>query len=203
MVPVRVTLLRNIKKSLTEIPNLPGVYKWWCDKNTLLDFINQISAFSQITDIEVNTGDDILINQVEHCRFDAYEKELYCFYVGKADSSQGLRDRLISNHIKGNVNGSTLRKSIYSLKYGYYDSHNLQHKYNDKNYVDGILDLLYVGWQDYLQADVLSNEIREINSYLRIFNIDTGDLNDSVYLFDVNYRHNVLNNLSESRKKRK
>jgi len=203
MVPVRVTLLRNIKKSLTEIPNLPGVYKWWCDKNTLLDFINQISAFSQITDIEVNTGDDILINQVEHCRFDAYEKELYCFYVGKADSSQGLRDRLISNHIKGNVNGSTLRKSIYSLKYGSYDSHNLQHKYNDKNYVDGILDLLYVGWQDYLQADVLSNEIREINSYLRIFNIDTGDLNDSVYLFDVNYRHNVLNNLSESRKKRK
>jgi hypothetical protein len=121
--------------------------------------------------------------------------------VGKADSNHGLRDRIISNHIKRNVNGSTLRKSIYSLRFGDFDSHNETHKNNDKSYVNDILDSVYIEWQDYPQVQVQENEIREINSHLRIFNIDAGDLNDAEYPFDAELRHCILNNLSKARRK--
>ena len=201
MIPVKVGELRQIKKSETGIPDLPGVYKWWCTKETLQYFINEIASFSRTTGKAFTLNCNDIEEQIEHKFFEKYGHELYCFYVGKADSNHGLRDRIISNHIKGNVNGSTLRKSIYSLKFGDFDSHNETHKNNDRGYVNEILDAVYIEWQDYPQAQVHENEIREINSHLRIFNIDSGDLNDAKYPFDAELRHCILNNLSEARRK--
>ena len=197
MIPQKIEKIRNDRTASSNVPDLPGVYKWWCTRETLLMFLRQISSYSNRSGITINSNEDTIISQIEKIYFDDYNEYLYCFYVGKADKS--LKERIIKNHIKLNAYGSTLRLSIYSLKYGHYDHHNPVHKQEEKRYVNEILDKVFVEWQECNPEDVNKNEIREINSHLRIFNLDKGDLDNTIYPNDVELREQILSNLSYAR----
>lgn len=198
MSPIKVSELRAAGRN-NGIPKLPGVYKWWCSKETLKYFIKQISSFSSLSGVSFQISDQEIESQIEHKNFPELGMTLYCFYVGKANANNGLRSRIISNHIKGNVVASTLRKTIYSLEYGYYDRYNDEHKRRNKSYVNEILDSVYVEWQDYEESEVELVEKCEINSHLRIFNIKLKDLDDCLYQFDVGLRHAIINNVKTAR----
>ena len=161
-------------------------------------FLQQISSFNNLKN-NINYKVDKIIDQIEHKYCDDYNQELYCIYIGKTNSSYGLKNRIIASHIKGNAEGSTFRKSIYSLKYGGFDYYNQQHRIQEKEYVNEIIDDLFIEWQDYPQEELDNIEIREINSFLRIFNIDSTD--ENIYPFDNTLRRLILNSLSAARRK--
>ena len=65
--------------------------------------------------------------------------------------------------------------------------------------MDEIIDTLFIEWQDYPQEELDNIEIREINSFLRIFNIDSTD--ENIYPFDNTLSRLILNSLSVARRK--
>ena len=76
------------------------------------------------------------------------------------------------------------------------------YKKRNKTYVQDVIDSLFIEWNAYSQNEVDINEIREINSYLRIFNLDVGDLRDTDFAengHNTNYRRQVLNNIKYAR----
>ena len=203
---IKVKDLRALGRKYGNVPNLPGVYKWWATKETLLMFMSQINEQDKNTGNNTKCDFDKLLKQIEHYYDDKMSLELYCIYVGKANEVHGLKKRIFGNHIGGNPNGSTFRKTIYSLKYGKnYNNHTDQYKERNKTYVQDVIESLYIEWNAYLEEEEVDvHEIQEINSYLRIFNLDPGDLRDTTFALnglDVNYRHQVLNNVTYTRTK--
>lgn len=200
---IKVEELKKIGGRKSQIPALPGVYKWWCTKEQLLLFMRQINNQDKYTGNDTSFIENDLLNHIEHYYDETLKIELYCIYVGKADEKHGLKKRIFGNHIGGNPNGSTFRKTIYGLKYGKnYDNHNQLYKNRNKTYVQDVIDSLFLEWNVYLQNEVDINEIREINSYLRIFNLDVGDLRDAEFSkneHNTNYRRQLLNNIKYAR----
>jgi len=202
---ISIKTLKKIGKINSPIPSLPGIYKWWCTKEQLHVFLQQINDQDQYTKNDTSSNLEELFKHIEYCYDSFLNLDLYCIYVGKADSSNGLRNRIFGNHIDGNQEGSTFRKTIYSLKYGKkYDKKSVEYKELNKTYIQDIIDSLYVEWKAYSPEEVDINEIREINSYLRIFNLDLGDLRDNEFSengHDPKYRRLVLQNITNARTK--
>ncbi|MCF0238634.1 MAG: hypothetical protein HUK24_08545 [Sphaerochaetaceae bacterium] len=129
-----------------------------------------------------------------------YNDNLYCFYVGKADEN-GLKRRIKGDHLSNNPKGSTLRQSIYSLKYGKYFSTE-ENKIRNKTYVENILLDCFIEWFPKEIQDVNSFEVSQINSYLRLFNLDKGELRDNLFLTNGRnavMRKDLLNALTRAR----
>lgn len=181
-----VKFIRDTRNSVAD--QCGGIYKWWCKKELLEEFINQLRLFNETISF------DEIIKYVEQ-----NDNSLYCFYVGQTKSS--LRSRIRSQHIgkRGKKNptfgraikGSTLRRTINALK-------NNDGRY-DEDYVDKVLDECFVQWQSLETNRIDEEERNEINSYIRIFNID-----DIANSNDENFntlRAEVRDALKEARKK--
>ena len=121
-----VRALRSDKNVAQFIPNEPGIYKWWCNKETLDHILSRI-----------NTDSPTLLNAIETCQVDG--STLFCIYVGKAGGRNTLRRRIISQHIKGNCKASTLRKTLFALFFGP-DSQSTTCKEFDKKELNDLLD---------------------------------------------------------------
>ena len=65
---IDVETIRKNKAKDIGLPTLGGVYKWWCNKDTLIKFLEQLDK--NLEDVE------------EYIEFNK-EKQVYCFYVGQ------------------------------------------------------------------------------------------------------------------------
>ena len=127
MILAKYLKTRNVDTKLLP-PEEPGVYKWWCSEEVIDSFISQMLAWSNQP---LSYSKELIKKEME------YNDNLYCFYVGKADEN-GLKRRIKGDHLSNNPKGSTLRQSIYSLKYGKYFSTE-ENKIRNKTYVENIL----------------------------------------------------------------
>jgi hypothetical protein len=97
---------------------------------------------------------------------------------------------------------STLRQSIFGLKYGYFDRTNPVHRAREGEISD-IINKMYVEWNECDESVVNRIERDEINRNLRIFNIHKPELDDTLYKCDPEERRRILAGVSKSRKKEK
>ena len=162
-----VSVIRNNKAKDVALPKEPGVYKWWCTKNTLDGFLEQLKNIDSTIELDY---------QFVESQQDG-ETTYYCFYVGMTKAKIGLAGRVKGLHIgaktkKTNgraIKGSTLRKSINALKNG-------SNAFCER-YVDDILDACFVEWEVLKEEEIDKVEVGQINlgNYIRIFNIKDVD----------------------------
>jgi hypothetical protein len=127
-----------------------GIYKWWVDKVKLQKILEKMGAWNLI-DIEKEIQEKDIEN-----------KEMYCIYVGQGVN---LRDRL-KNHMGGNINKSTLRKSLGAILWEGEDLETL------KKNVNVFINDFYVECKFVIKDDLDLAESEEISQCLRILNID-------------------------------
>ena len=146
--PVLAASMRESKCAI--IPDEKGIYKWWAAEE-------ELEKIKKVLGIQCQT----INSKMEHIKVDG--KEIYCIYVGKADGSLQKR---IRTHLRGNVNKSTLSKSIAAIL----DT-------DDRQRIRGFLDNLYVCWREISSSSEHLSQIEKkiINKFIRILNIKEND----------------------------
>ncbi len=128
------------------IESEPGIYKWWAEKSELKIILDVLG---------------IPLKDVEYGIERKEGTNLYCIYVGQADS---LEDRLKECHVNGRKK-STLRKSIGSVLLKKYGPKEIEKKIN------GFVDKLKIEYGLVAQEKLNDEEKEAIGTtYLRIFN---------------------------------
>ena len=143
--------LRNSIEKRQHIPSCCGVYQWWCEEDILIKILSSL-------DLDVNDCK----KDIEKTKENIKEKELYCIYVG---DTCNLKRRICSNHIKGKIRNSTLRKTIAAVL--------VENK--DEEKVNDIIDKLYVNWYEIKEGKNKKEtyhklQDEKINSCFRPFN---------------------------------
>ena len=85
------------KEKMNEVPRCPGYYKWWAKKEELQQLLEKLEI-----------DETVALQHIETKNFN--DVVYYGVYVGIAGKS--LRQRIVSNHIKGNTRASTLRYDL-------------------------------------------------------------------------------------------
>ena len=178
--------IRNNRAKNVNLPKKKGIYKWWCKKDLIKNFLLQL---------DLNNKSNEIIGKMEQ------SGEYYCFYVGQTKSEKGLAGRIKSQHIgkqgkanpnKGSAIGSsTLRRSINALKNG--------GRSFDEDYVDNILNNCLVEWKALEEDEINEEEKKQINSNLRLFNLDDLDNANKGKGF-IKLREEIISNLKTKRK---
>ena len=63
---IKVEELKKIGERKSQIPALPGVYKWWCTKEQLLLFMKQINNQDKYTGNDTSFIENDLLNHIEN-----------------------------------------------------------------------------------------------------------------------------------------
>lgn len=169
--------LRGQTKKNTVIPTESGgVYKWWCNKEEFEYLLERLNFFNGATENTVVIDFASLEKYTETMEspFDN-KRKLYCIYVGMTKAS--LYKRIKSQHLGGNPNGSTVRRSMWGLIKsfsGKYDNHNPAHREFNKKDINEFIDKLFIQFAECSQAAIDAEEKAEISKkyYIRILNID-------------------------------
>jgi len=177
---------RDLRILRNEIPNSPGVYKWWCCEELLktilkgldLDFAECKKHIENIPNLVILKVDKNSIVH-KHINNDVF----YCVYVG--DTAQ-LRRRIISNHIVGNIRGSTLRKTICAVLVGCVN----------EDMVNKIQDDMIIEITEFSEEKFHDEQSISINQYFRPLNND--DILPSNLLYSEK-RHYFLRRNGKSR----
>ena len=135
------------EKSEKDVPEKSGIYKWWARKADLQDILKALGLLKLN---EVLTG----IEKKD-------ERDLYCIYVGQAES---LDARLKGSHVNGR-DKSTFRKSVEAVVKKLYGGRDVAKK------TDSFIDGLEIEYRFVAKDKLDSAEEKEIGEkYLRIFN---------------------------------
>ena len=135
------------EKSEKDVPEKSGVYKWWATKVALEDILKALDL------LKLN---DVLAGIEKKDK-----RDVYCIYVGQADS---LDARLKGNHVNGRGK-STFRKSVEAVMQKIYGGRNLEERTNA--FIDG----LEIEYRLVTKDKLDSEEVKEIGEkYLRLFN---------------------------------
>lgn len=163
---MRAGELRNAPDILKGI-NKRGMYKWWATKPQLeKELLPKLGVeFKNIK------------NDLE-CK-----GKRYCIYVGIADNeSVGSR---LTLHIKKGLHNSTLRRSIGGLivQNKSVDAETVKTEIN--NFIDNLVVSYSVDYDKCSAKQLLEEESKNINEYLRILNIQKNhygeDVSDKIY----------------------
>ena len=125
-----------------------GYYKWWAQENEVKDILAKLS--NTVTFAEIK----------EHLEKKSIRgKDYYCIYVGIANPKPVLA-RVVGQHISGNTNQSTFRKTLTSL-------------FGAKENVDRFIDKLIFGFEKSIieKKDLETVEATLINSEVHILNL--------------------------------
>lgn len=162
---------KNKRKLRSNIPNKPGVYKWWCRKDLLEKFLKELDIqFDECAkDIEVKNNFDVL-KVCDNGYF--YEEHIknsyYCIYVGE---SKNLKRRIFNNHLGSNIKGSTLRHTICAILVGY----------DDKLKVNELQDEMIIEIMAFPLEEYQKKQYTMINEKFRPLNNDDICPNSSFY----------------------
>ena len=187
-----IHLAEDLNKVPPKIPSSAGVYKWWCDETAYRGFMSGIHNFDNLSG---NDTQNLNVDNLNPECFDMNGKKLYCIYVGKANATHTLRHRIINNHINGRANYSTLRRSIFALKYGMYNR-NTDNTENERT-VSEVIQKLYVSWFECKDEEVEREERDQINQCYRMFNIKDVDSNNDYYVCTRNIKYARNHNLTK------
>lgn len=205
-------LAETIRKDFKLVPAKSGVYKWWCDLETLRCILKKIDSNGNINipaDIEKYTYKNILnkIDPCENINIPADIETLYCFYVGIA---KNLRAR-IKWHIKSHTAKqvatgriSTLRNSLASIFFG---TTNI----SINAALNNLIDTLYISFEENpnpheIEKVILSGTASAYNSnnYVYILNIQENnhgkakDLKKELKKLRNDAKQKALNNTNSS-----
>ena len=172
-----VQQLRHLKELRSEIPQVCGVYKWWCKKVLLDKIISNLKLNpSCISDIEVVNKKVLRLCRENEIIESTIDEELYCIYVGDTGN---LKKRILNQHLGGNIKGSTLRMTIAAVLLG---------KVNEK-VINDIEDemIIDVFYNDDFDCHYHIFQNREINIYFRLLNNDDIDSNNMLYSNERHY----------------
>lgn len=134
------------EKSEGSVPDVSGIYKWWVPKKSLKIILDtlQLNMKDVENGIEKKEGQD-----------------LYCIYVGQADS---LDVRLKGNHVNGRGK-STFRKSVEAVVKKVHGNQDVE------KITNSFIDKLKIEYRLVPKEKLDDTEIKEIgNKYLRLFN---------------------------------
>ena len=172
-----VKQLRNCRKLRSEIPAACGVYKWWCKKELLDNIIRNLNLPSNcINDIEMVDKKVIRECHENEVIESTVNENYYCIYVG---DTSNLRSRILTQHLGGNVKGSTLRLTIAAVILGR----------GDENEINDIEDkmIIDVFHGEDLDCEYHDFQNREINRKFRLLNNDDIDANNELYSSERHY----------------
>ena len=168
-----INQLRFSEQLQKEIPSEPGVYKWWCKKDLLNTILESLELSDDcITDIEISNKNG--------------SEPYYCIYVGDTGN---LHRRIINDHLKGNIKGSTFRNTIAAIILGYCD----------ETQISEIEDtmILDVFWGEEMEGGFHDFQNKLINEKFRVLN--NKDINADNELYSISRHYQIAKN-GKSRK---
>ena len=150
-----------------KLKELPGFYKWWAKKEDV-DFL--LDALGR--------KDQNFQKAVEFDSLKGYFEQkngLFCIYVGISESN--LLGRIISNHINGSTNNSTLRRHLgYVIQNGNQFQNDKKSYKDDKEklkiHINDFLNRLTVSCVLHSKDGLKQKETDLINEKLHILNTD-------------------------------
>ena len=180
--------IRNEKTIYDMIPHENGVYKWWCRFDLLQSFLNKLNLpFSCISDIEKCDMKQVFVYEEGIGVKTVTLCDYYCIYVG---DTKDLKQRIKSQHLGGNIKGSTLRQTIAAVY--------LEEK-NEKK-IDEIEDqmVLDVYYGEDFSCDYHTFQNQMINSHFRILNNKDIMPDNPLYSEERHYRLTKKGNSKKS-----